>query len=90
MNNTTDQQQAFSSSALFGGWVAVEKKLPPVGERVLAFGLNVYCKEKDIYEAMWLDNEGWRTPATYSAAPDENVELENVTHWTPFPPLPHQ
>ena len=69
-------------------WIAVENELPPIGQRVLAFGIDVYQDTREVHEARLCADNTWRTRATYSAAPDEYVELESVTHWMSLPNQP--
>lgn len=77
-----------TTPASFGTWIAVGHELPVAGRRVLVFGIDLYCTEREIHEAQLCEDGQWRTRASYPAAPDENVELDAVSHWMPFPQPP--
>ena len=69
-------------------WTPVSHDLPPIRQRLLAYGIDWLERTHDIHEAVYYQDGTWRTRQCYAAAPDEEVELEDVTHWMPLPPPP--
>ena len=67
----------------------ISRSLPERGQRVLAFGINLFKKNHYVYEAELCGDGQWRTPADHPSSPGDNVELEDVTHWMPMPKAPN-
>ncbi len=71
-----------------GDWIPVESFSPRPGDRYLVWGkLHDFSlsKHHGVYEAERDRNGVWRSPLTYSSAPDENCEILNVTHIIALP-----
>jgi hypothetical protein len=78
-----------ASSGSQSAWMLISRSLPERGQRVLAFGINLFKKNHDVYEAELCGDGQWRTPAEHPSSPGDNVELEDVTHWMPMPKAPN-